>query len=97
MDNNVNTDPQKDEKLWALAKKRFEFKKHLVIYVTVNVFLWAVWFFTSSKQGNFIPWPAYVTVGWGIGLAFQYVTAYSQFKDAMINKDYQKLKNKLNS
>lgn len=95
MDNQNSTDTQKDEKLWAIAKKRFEFKKHLLIYFAVNTGLWCLWLFSGRSGNSFIPWPAYVTVGWGVGLAFQYFTAYSQFKDAMLDKEYEKLKNKL--
>ena len=98
MDNQLNTDSQRDEKLWKTAKKRVEFKKHLITYIIINVFLWCLWLFTGSKYGNSIfPWPAFVTIGWGIGLVFNYIAAYSGFKDSMIDSEYQKLKNKQNS
>jgi hypothetical protein len=97
MDNQINTGTHRDEKLWMTAKKRFEFKKHLIIYLIVNIFLWCLWLFASSKNGNnFMPWPAYVTIGWGIGLVFQYAAAYGRFNEAMIENEYQRLKTKLN-
>src|SRR5690349_1707888 len=33
---------EKDEKLWRIAKKRAEFKKHLYTYIIINAFLWAI-------------------------------------------------------
>ncbi|HAX47842.1 MAG TPA: hypothetical protein DCX92_02540, partial [Bacteroidetes bacterium] len=39
--NNFNSGTgQRDERLWKLAKKRAEFKKHLLTYFIVNIFLW---------------------------------------------------------
>jgi len=98
MDSQTNTSSSRDEKLWKMAKRRVEFKKHLIIYTIVNVFLWCFWLFTGAKYGNsFFPWPAFVSLGWGIGLAFNFVGAYSGFKDTMIDTEYQKLKNKQSS
>ncbi|MEO8512050.1 MAG: 2TM domain-containing protein [Ignavibacteria bacterium] len=97
MDTNLNNgnSGQRDEKLWKLAKKRAEFKKHLLTYLVINVFLWCLWFFTASKHGDFsFPWPGFVTLGWGIGLAFNYIGAYSGFKDSQTEKEYNKLINK---
>ena len=74
----------KDPVLWEIAQKRASFKKHLVSYVIVNGFLWAIWLFTSHhyedvnitniRWGHF-PWPVWPTLGWGIGLAFHYSDA----------------------
>jgi hypothetical protein len=51
----------KDPELWRLAQKRASFKRHLSIYVLVNVFLWLVWAFTGNKTYNSgLPWPASV-------------------------------------
>lgn len=56
----------------SLKKKR-EFVNSAVAYVIVNLGLVGVWYFTNPN-GHF--WPAWVLLGWGIGLAFQYVDAY---------------------
>ncbi|MBE2219078.1 MAG: 2TM domain-containing protein [Ignavibacteria bacterium] len=94
--NNINSGTQqRDEKLWRLAKKRTAFKKSLLIYLAVNVLLWGIWLFTSGKHGNYtFPWPAFVTLGWGIGIAFSYIGAYTGYKESLTEKEYNKLINK---
>jgi hypothetical protein len=51
------------------ARKRIEARRalasHAIVYLVVNTFLVAVWWFTGA--GYF--WPAWVIGGWGIGLA----------------------------
>ena len=93
----------KDPVLWEIAQKRASFKKHLVIYVIVIGFLWAIWLFTSSHYEDFnlgniswehFPWPIWPTLGWGIGLAFHYSDAYLFPKSNSVEREYDKLKNK---
>ncbi len=94
-------DQRKDEALWAIAKKRAGFKNSLFAYVVINLFLWAIWYFTKQRPDfgdlsdfNPIPWPAWVSLGWGIGIAFQYADAYLFNKNNSVENEYQKLKNK---
>ena len=60
-----------DQALRDLAFKRVkekrDFQGHVVAYVVVNLFLWGVWAMTSGI-GSY-PWPVWVTLGWGIGVA----------------------------
>ena len=64
----------KDRVLWEIAHKRASFKSQAIAYAIVNVFFWALWYFTSSEfrrsHWNIYPWPVWITLGWGIGLAF---------------------------
>ena len=92
----------KDPVLWEIAQKRAAFKKHLVSYIIVNSFLWAIWLFSSSHYEDFnltnirwghFPWPIWPTLGWGIGLAFHYSDAYLFPKANSVEKEYEKLKN----
>ena len=90
----------RDEQLWRIAKKRAGFKKHLASYIIINGFLWAVWFFTKGNpdmeemnEYN-TPWPIWSTLGWGIGLAFNYFSAYMDTRETDTMKEYQKLKDK---
>lgn len=86
---------QRDDKLWQLAKKRADFQRSLASYFIMNVFFWAIWWFTSGRHGNTgIPWPVWVMIGWGLGLMFQYMNAYGGGKKDLIEKEYDKLKNK---
>ncbi len=87
---------QRDEKLWQTAKKRADFQRSLVSYFIVNGFLWGLWYFTQGRHNyNFgTPWPLWVMLGWGVGLIFQYLNAYGGSKKDLVEKEYEKLKNK---
>lgn len=96
---NEQTMNEKDAALWELAKKRASFKKSFSVYIIVNLFLWALWFFTSNNNElrelkRNIPWPIFPTLGWGVGMGFQYLDAYVSPKSFSIENEYQKLKNK---
>lgn len=87
----------KDPELWEIAQKRAGFKRHAMIYIIVNCFLWALWFFTGSAvYGNWneYSWPIWTTLGWGIGLAFHFAGAYVFPTINLTDREYQKLKNK---
>lgn len=90
----------KDQRLWLMAKKRAAFKKNLFSYLVINAFLWLLWWFTSgrhmSEHGSFLPWPAWVTLGWGVGVAFNYFDAYHRTGNSLEQKEYDRLKNKNN-
>lgn len=79
-----------DKELWRIAKKRAGFKRHASTYLVVNAFLWAIWLLTDKNYTNGIPWPAWCTVGWGIGLAFSYFDAYQN--SGGVEREYEKLK-----
>jgi hypothetical protein len=84
---------QRDMQLWKLAEKRAKFKNHLGIYVIMNAFFWALWFFTDRHNyGVDVPWPIWPMLGWGIGLAFNYFDAYHNDKMMSTEKEYEKLK-----
>lgn len=87
---------QRDEQLWKLAKKRAAFQRSLASYFIVNAFLWLIWWFTSGRLGynRELPWPVWPMFGWGIGLLFQYLNAYGGGKKDLVEKEYEKLKNK---
>jgi hypothetical protein len=86
------TIPERDPKLWALAKRRAGFKKDLVTYVAVNAFLWAIWLLTDDQVGQRIPWPVWPTLGWGVAMVIQYFEAYRFPKENAAEKEYEKLK-----
>lgn len=87
-----STPQDKDPQLWDLAKRRASFKAHVATYIIVNLFLWAIWYFTDGRTHGALPWPAWSTLGWGIGLAFHYVGAYVTPKGTnAIDKEYERL------
>ncbi len=81
--------------LWEMAKKRAAFKKHLVSYLVVISFLWAIWFLSGRQHDleNNFPWPAWIMLWWGIGLAFSYSKAYGVNRHNAVEEEYRKLKN----
>ncbi len=80
----------KDQQLWQIAKKRAAFKISLLMYILVNCFLVAVWYFTSHRGGF---WPMWPILGWGIGVVLQYFGAYHQQNLFSAEQEYEKLKN----
>ena len=86
-----------DQQLWAIARSRAKFKRSLGSYSIVIPFLWVIWFLTSQdKDINRIPWPIWPMLGWGLGLAIQYLKAYVIVADSLEQQEYDKLKTKLN-
>jgi len=83
-----------DQQLWAIARSRAKFKRSLGSYSIVIPFLWVIWFLTSQdKDINRIPWPIWPMLGWGIGLAIQYLKAYVIEVGSLEQREYDKLKN----
>ena len=48
-------------------RKRSEFWTHLALYLMINAFIVAIWYFAGG--GGFF-WPMFPLFGWGIGLVF---------------------------
>lgn len=89
---NYTTPQDKDPQLWELARRRASFKSHLVTYLLVNGGLWLLWYFTGGRTyGTGIPWPAWSTFGWGIGLVSHYVGAYHATGVNAVEKEYDRL------
>ena len=92
------TPDDKDPVLWKIAQKRAGFKKHAIVYAIVNIFLWVQWFLIENEiyngRGNIYPWPIWTTLGWGVGLAFHFASAYVFSQTDSTEREYQKLKNK---
>ncbi len=87
-----NLTPEKDTVLWKKAKKRANFKKHFFTYIVINIFLWIIWALKpGSEHDYFLPWPAWVTLGWGLGVALAYYEAYFGSSTDIVEKEYDKL------
>lgn len=87
-----------EEELRKKAEKHVEekvgFYIHFAVYIMVNLLLVTIWY-TSTGPKSF-PWFIYVTVGWGIGIVVHFVAAFAggSYKDKLIVKEYEKLRNK---
>jgi len=95
MENYRAPEEEKDPHLWAIAKKRANFKASFITYLVINAFLWVIWYLTSNgKMYGGVPWPVWPTLGWGIGIAFQYFGAYVYPRNNSTESEYEKLKRK---
>jgi hypothetical protein len=79
---------EKDDQLWQQAKARVDFKTHLTTYIIINGMLWLIWVFTGGTGSH--PWPIWPTLGWGIGVLFNYLSVY-KFQNT-VEREYEKLK-----
>lgn len=79
----------RERAITRLRKKR-ELQAHLLAYVTVNLFLTAIWLL-SNPSGFF--WPIFPLLGWGIGLAFHVWDVYSPEvpPEDKINKEIERM------
>ncbi|HTP18230.1 MAG TPA: 2TM domain-containing protein [Solirubrobacteraceae bacterium] len=50
-------------------KKRRDFATHLFTYVLTNLVVWCIWLVIGLSSHSWWPWPVFVTLGWGIGIA----------------------------
>lgn len=81
----------KDQRLWRLAEKRAAFKRNLVAYVVVNIFLIGVWYLSGGKDGRSF-WPIWPILGWGLGVVLNYFAAYHTNSGLSVEKEYENLK-----
>ena len=85
-------DPEAELRERALGrlKKKRDFRSHLVAYVIINAFLWALWAITSAGY----PWPIWVTLAWGIGIAFNGWDVYgrSDLSEDEIRREMERLR-----
>ena len=80
-----------DTKLHELARKRVEFRIHLVVYIVTNTALWMIWFFTSRGY----PWPVWPMACWGICVVFHYLFEYRPARFFSEEEEYRKLKREM--
>ena len=80
-----------EAQLRELAKKRVEFRTHVIVYLVVNATLWMIWYFTG--QGYM--WPVWPTTGWGIGLVLHFIFDYRSSRLLSEEEEYNKLKRQL--
>jgi hypothetical protein len=82
-----------EEQLRDLAirqlKKKQDFWRHVGVYVVINSFLIGIWYFTAGR-GYF--WPAWVLLGWGVGVVFNAWDAYGSqgISEAQIQREMER-------
>ena len=85
------TDPMEQRRKLAVEriKAKNDFMIHLVIYLTINAMLVAIWAFTGA--GFF--WPIFPLVGWGVGVVINGYVAYrgNIYTEDRIQREMQNL------
>ena len=66
------------------VKAKRDFRRHVVVYIVVNLFLIGIW--ALSDAGFF--WPIFVILGWGVGLLINGWDAY--FKKPISEEEIQR-------
>lgn len=83
---------EREKELWKLARKRVRFKRHLTLYLSLNIFFWLLWYFTDRQNESAgIPWPIFTTLGWGIAVVFSFLNAYVFSGKDSVQKEYDRL------
>ena len=88
------TDDELRKRAEVRVKGREDFRIHFLVYVLVNLLLWAIWYVTARDDGG-IPWPLFASLGWGIGLVANWWTVYGVDdvrREAEIQKEIRRLR-----
>jgi hypothetical protein len=85
-----NSDELRDLAIKRLRDKR-GLQAHLLAYAMVNLFLVALWYFTT--HGGFF-WPMFPIFGWGIGVAFHAWDVYfpESFSQSQVQREMARLR-----
>lgn len=89
-----------------IAKDKFGFLIHLVVYIGVNSMLIVLWFFIARAGGTSVwdfvglsgehgfPWFLIPILGWGVGLLAHFLVAYlgEGYLASLEKKEYNRLK-----
>jgi hypothetical protein len=92
-------DATRDQRLWQIAKARTKFQSHLVTYLVINAGLWLLWAFTTRsfefRHHDYLPWPIWSTVFWGVGVVTQGLAAYGSLNGGeRTQREYERLRAK---
>lgn len=80
-----------DTHLHELARKRVEFRRHLVVYFVINGMLWLLWYLT----GQGYPWPLWPMAGWGVGVIFHYLFDFRSSTLLSEEEEFKRLKKEM--
>ena len=71
----LSPDELRKQALTRLKKKR-DFRTHAFAYMSVNLVVWGIWGVIAATGGGAWPWPVFITLGWGVGLAMNAYDVY---------------------
>ena len=87
---------QEEKTLYGKAKKRVQFKVHLMIFILTNLILWLLLYFVSNLLKEEIKDVAFqfilfISLTWGVVVFAHYLIVYKWGK-TLIEKEFDKLK-----
>lgn len=77
-----------DKQLHEIARRRVEFRTHLVVFLIINSGFWILW----AVSGSGYPWPIWPLTGWGVGLVFHYLFGYRNLRYFSEEEEYRRIK-----
>jgi len=80
--NILEISPEEEAKLAKMAARRTGFKKHLVIFILLNAFLWVVWYFLfkDAAENTYLMAILFVLIVWLLALILHYMVVYKWTK-----------------
>jgi fatty acid desaturase len=89
----ATSEERRREQALRRLKKRRDFRTHLFVYLTINFLVWGVWAIIGASSGGWFPWPLWVTLGWGIGVAFNAWDVYMRhpITEAEVRREMDRL------
>lgn len=90
------TEEELRQRAEKIARDKVGFQVHFGIYLAVNAFLIALWYFTSVPFGSVFPWFIFPLFGWGIGIVGHFIAAYrgEPYIATVTQREYEKLRRK---
>lgn len=87
---------QEERTLYGKARKRVQFKVHLMIFVLTNLILWLIfWFgsklFKEDARSFVLQFVLFVSLAWGVVVYAHYLIVYKWGK-TLVEKEFDKLK-----
>ena len=87
---------QEEKALYSKAKKRAQFKVHVMVFILTNLILWLIfWFGSNSKlfadNAQILQFVLFVSLTWGVVIIAHYLIVYKWGK-TVIDKEFNKLK-----
>ena len=62
----------------VIAKEKRGFYIHFIIYIIVNIGIFAQWWYITGGEG--FAWPITTTIGWGIGIIAHFIAVFVLLK-----------------
>ena len=94
----MDTGEEQDLRTAAMRslRQKEEFRRHLLVYVLVNLLLVAIWAAVGFTSNQWFPWPVFPIFGWGIGIVIHAWNLYGRkpVTEDDVQREMQRLQEK---